>query len=75
LSAQSVNNLLNLNMDKQYVPNVGVLVDDPIKVAEASQKRIDKGKADAEHRKRRAKDSYKCYLVYKKMREEERCQN
>ena len=75
LSVQSVNNLLNLNMEKPSAPNVGGLMDDPIKVAEAAQKRIDEGKASNEHRERRARDSYKCYLVYKKMREEERCQN
>ena len=45
---------------------------DDIKVAEASQKRVEKGRADAEHRKRRARDSYQCYLAYMKLRLEER---
>ena len=75
LNAQFASTLLNPMLERPSVLSVGVLVDDPIKIAEAAQKRIDEGKASNEHRERRARDSYKCYLVYKKMREEERCQN
>ena len=42
------------------------------KHAEAAQKRVDAKIADELHRKKRAQDSYKCYLAYTKIREEER---
>lgn len=71
MSAQSASILLNPNLVRLFALSVEVPVDD-IKVAEASQKRVEKGRADAEHRKRRARDSYQCYLAYMKLRLEER---
>ena len=71
LSAQCANNLLNLNLVRPLVLNVEVPVDHK-KYEEASQKRVEAGKADEIHRQKRAKDSYLCYLVYMKMRERER---
>lgn len=71
LSAQFVNNLLNLSLVRPLALSVGVPVDHK-KYEEASQKRVEAGIASEEHRQKRTKDSYLCYLAYMKMRREER---
>ncbi len=71
LNAEFVNFRLNPSLVKTFAPNVGVRVDHK-KYEEASQKRVEAGIASEEHRQKRTKDSYLCYLAYMKMRREER---
>jgi hypothetical protein len=71
LNVNSATNHLNRNLVRMFALNVEALVDDK-KYSEASQIRVEKGLAGEIHRKKRAKDSYQCYLAYMSLRERDR---
>jgi len=43
-------------------------MNDHVRIVTAAQKRIDEGVASIKRRKRKARESYRCYLAYMKIR-------